>query len=185
MDDDAIIELLFARSDRAISELDRKYRRRCLKLSYSILSSQQDAEECVNDAYLGIWHAIPPERPDPLWAYLCKIVRNISITRFHANTAAKRDSRYAVALDELESCLASKHTVDTELDESELIRTIEDFLEKLSVENRVIFMRRYAYADAYSERAARVRLSENNVAVRLNRIRRKMKQYLIERNVFI
>ena len=78
MDDNAIIELFFARSEQAIRELDGKYGKVCHSLSYNILHSRQDAEECVNDAYLGTWNAIPPARPNPLLAFLCKIVRNLS-----------------------------------------------------------------------------------------------------------
>lgn len=124
------------------------------------MNNLQDAEECVNDAYLGTWNAIPPAHPNPLLAFLCKIVRNISIMRYHANTAAKRNSNYDVSLDELQDCIASRRTIDTELDEKELIKVIEDFLEKLSVENRVTFMRRYWFSDSYAEIAELIGISE-------------------------
>ena len=52
MDDSQIIDLFFARSELAISELDAKYGKVCHKLAHNILDSRQDAEECVNDAYL-------------------------------------------------------------------------------------------------------------------------------------
>ena len=185
MEDELIIDLFFARSEQAISELDQKYGKLCHKLSYSILNNLQDAEECVNDAYLGTWNAIPPERPNPLLAFLCKIVRNISIMRYHANTAAKRNGSYDVALDELENCLASQRTVDTEMDEKELIRAIEDFLEKLSAVNRVIFMRRYWFLDSYAEIAKLAGISEKNVSVRLTRIRKQLRNYLEERGIVI
>ena len=185
MEDELIIDLFFARSEQAISELDQKYGKLCHKLSYSILNNLQDAEECVNDAYLGTWNAIPPERPNPLLAFLCKIVRNISIMRYHANTAAKRNGSYDVALDELENCLASQRTIDTEMDEKELIRTIEDFLEKLSAVNRVTFMRRYWFLDSYEEIAKLTGISEKNVSVRLTRIRKQLRNYLEERGIVI
>lgn len=185
MEDELIIDLFFARSEQAISELAKKYGKLCHKLSYSILNNLQDAEECVNDAYLGTWNAIPPERPNPLLAFLCKIVRNISIMRYHANTAAKRNGSYDVALDELENCLASQRTVDTEMDEKELIHAIEDFLEKLSVVNRVIFMRRYWFLDSYAEIAKLTGISEKNVSVRLTRIKKQLRNYLEERGIVI
>ena len=78
MDDIKIIDLFFARSELAIEALDGKYGAICHNLSRSILKDQQDAEECVNDAYLGVWNAIPPHRPNPLSVFVCKIVRNIS-----------------------------------------------------------------------------------------------------------
>ena len=136
MDDNAIIELFFARSEQAIRELDGKYGKVCHSLSYNILHSRQDAEECVNDAYLGTWEAVPPARPNPLLAFLCRIVRNLSLMRYHADRAAKRGGgSYTMAL---EDCLASPRTVEGDMEEQELVRLIEDFLETLSPENRVI-----------------------------------------------
>lgn len=102
MEDAGIIELLFARSEQGIRELDAKYGGTCRRLSYNIVNDWQDAEECVNDAYLGAWNAIPPARPDPLAAYLCRIVRNISLNACHRREAAKRGGRCAAAMEEIE-----------------------------------------------------------------------------------
>ena len=60
MDDKQIISLFFARSDQAITELSKKYGKLCFKIANNILDDPQDAEECVNDAYLGAWNSIPP-----------------------------------------------------------------------------------------------------------------------------
>ena len=184
MDDNAIIELFFARSEQAIRELDKKYGKVCHSLAYNILHSRQDAEECVNDAYLGVWDAVPPARPDPLLAFLCRIVRNLSLMRYHADKAAKRGGgSCTVELEELEGCLALPHTVEEDMEEQELIRLIEDFLETLSQENRVLFIRRYWFSDSYEEIAARTGLSGKNVSVRLTRIRKQLRHYFKERGV--
>lgn len=184
MEDNTIIELFFDRSEQAIRELDGKYGKVCHSLSYNILHSRQDAEECVNDAYLGMWNAIPPARPNPLLAFLCRIVRNLSLMRYHGDRAFKRGGgSYTVALEELEGCLASPQTVEGELEEQELVRLIEGFLETLSPENRVLFLRRYWFADSYGEIAARTGLSEKNVSVRLTRIRKRLRRYLAEGGV--
>lgn len=183
--DEKIIELFFARSEQAIRELDIKYGKVFHKLSYRIVNDEQDAEECVNDAYLGAWNAIPPARPDPLQAYVCKIVRNLSLKLYYRKNAVKRGSVYEVAMEELENYLSVPDTVEAEIEAGELAHIIESFLDTLTVENRVIFMRRYAYLDTYSDIAARMGLSEKNVSVRLTRIRRKMKQYLMERGVLV
>lgn len=97
-------------------------------------------------AYLGVWNAIPPHRPNPLSVFVCKIVRNISIMRYRANTALKRNSNYDSTMEELEDCLASSALVEDSLEEKELIAIIEDFLRDLSQENRVIFLRRYWFS---------------------------------------
>ena len=185
VDDEIIINLFFQRSEQAIRELDTKYGKACHTLSYNIVNDKQDAEECVNDAYLGAWNTIPPTKPNSLQAYICKIVRNISLKLYYRKGAAKRNCAYEIAMQELEPYLAAPDTVEAEIETKELAKIIESFLDTLTVENRVIFMRRYAYLDAYSDIATRVGLSEKNVSVRLTRMRQKMKDYLIEREVFI
>lgn len=185
MDDEKIIELFFNRSEQAIEEVDKKYGKTCHNISYNILHNKLDAEECVNDAYLGAWNAIPPARPNPLLTYLCKIVRNLSLKRYEFNTAIKRNSTYDVAMEELESCLSSPETVESEIALKELTHIIENFLDSLSTENRVIFLRRYWFSDTYSDIAARVGMTEKNVSVRLTRIRENLRNYLKEREVLV
>ena len=150
IDDEKIIEMFFERSEQGIRELDIKYGKACHNLSYHIVGSRQDAEECVNDAYLGAWNAIPPARPNPLLSYLLKIVRNISLKIYWRKEAAKRSSHYTIALEEIEA--------------RELARIIEDFLDTLTVENRVIFMRRYWFSDSCKDIAEFVGLSEKNIS---------------------
>lgn len=184
MDDQSIVQLFFERSERALAELDAKYGKLCHTLSRNILNSRQDAEECVNDAYLGVWNTVPPARPDPLRAYLCKIVRNVSLKLYHRKRAEKRNSAYDVAMQELEDCLPAPNTVESELEAKELARAIEGFLDTLSGENRVIFLRRYWFSDPYADIAKRTGISEKSVSMRLVRIRKQMRQYLVEREVF-
>ena len=185
MEDAGIIELFFERSEQGIRELDIKYGKACRKLSYNIVNDQQDAEECVNDAYLGAWNAIPPVRPNPLLSYIVKIVRNISLKIYWRKDAAKRSGHYTIALEEIEGYIADQKTVEDEIEARELARIIGEFLDTLTLENRVIFMRRYWFSDSYKDIAEFVGLSEKNISVRLTRIREKMKQYLIEREVFV
>ena len=185
MEDEKIVELFFARSEQAIQELDAKYGAMCRGVSYNIVNSRQDAEECVNDAYLGAWNTIPPAKPDPMLTYILKIVRNISLNAYWKKEAAKRSGSHTIALEEIEDCIAGRNTVEDEIEARELARIIEDFLDTLSRENRVIFMRRYWFSDSHRDIAERTGLSEKNVSVRLVRIRRRLKQYLTEREVFV
>lgn len=185
IEDERIIDLFFERSEQGIRELNIKYGKVFHKISYNIVNNAQDAEECVNDTYLGAWNAIPPVRPSPLLTYICKIVRNISLKRYYKKEAAKRSGNYAVALEEIEDCVSSVNTVEAEYDAKELARIIESFLDTLTVQNRVIFMRRYWFCDSCRDIAGLVGLSEKNISVRLVRIRQKMKDYLAEREVFL
>lgn len=185
IDDEKIIEMFFKRDQQAIQELDIKYGKICYKLSYNIVNNRQDAEECVNDAYLGAWNTIPPARANPLLPYIVKIVRNISLKFYWRKEAAKRSGHYTIALAEIESCIADLKTVEDEIEAKELACIIETFLDALTEKERVIFMRRYAYADTYADIAKCVGISEKNVSVRLTIIRHKLRRYLTKREVFI
>ena len=107
MDDKKIIELFYERSEQAITELSKKYGLLCEKIADNILNNHLDAEECVNDAYLAVWNTIPPQNPDSLVSYVCRIVRNQAIKKYHENTALKRNSIYDTSLDELEEDTAA------------------------------------------------------------------------------
>ena len=185
MMDEKIIELFFQRSEKAINELDKKYGKVFYKISNNILNDRLDAEECVSDSYLGTWNAIPPARPIPLLTFVCKIVRNLSLKRYHAKTAMKRNSIYDVAISEVTNYIIYPDSVEEEVDAKELARIIESFLDRLTKENRVIFMRRYWFSDSYEEIADRVGISEKNVSVRLTRIRKQMREYLLSKEVMV
>lgn len=178
MNDKTLIGLFLARSEQAISALDQAYGRLCRTLSGQILPDHRDVEECVNDSYLAVWNAIPPQEPDPLRSFVCAIVRRISVSRHRHNTAAKRSNAYTESLEELENTLASPDTPETALERKLLIRALEEFLDAQSRENRVIFLRRYWFADSYRDIARQVGLSENAVAVRLNRLRQALRDHL-------
>ena len=178
LEDSKIIALFFARTEEAIVALAAKYGAACGRIARNILKNDLDAEECVNDAYLAAWNTIPPQNPNPLKTYLFRIVRNLSIAKYHANTAGKRNSNYDVALEELEDCLAASGTVEQALDAKELSRQINRFLAGLDEESQMLFVRRYWYADGIPDLAARFQISGNNVSVRLSRLRETLRRHL-------
>lgn len=177
MEDQKIIELFFARSELAIQALEAKYEKLLYKISFHILQDSEDVAECLNDTYLGVWNAIPPARPNPLSAFVCKITRNLSLKKYRANTAAKRNSSLEVSLEELEPCIPTP-SAEEEWNAQELGREINRFLHTLDAENRVLFVRRYWFADAVCDIARDMKMSENLVSVRLKRIRKQLKKYL-------
>lgn len=185
MEDKEILDLFFERSEQAFAVLSSKYGRLCRQIAENVLGSAQDAEECVNDAYLALWNSIPPSRPDPLPAYLCRVVRNHSIKKHRSNTAAKRNSYYDLALDELSDCIPAADTVENQLALSELSQAIDSFLEGLDKESRVMFVRRYWFSDSIADIAALFACSPNKVAVRLHRLREKLRKKLIKEGIAI
>lgn len=182
MEDNRIVELLWGRSEQAIESLSKKYGRLVQQIAANILVNEEDAAECVNDTWLGVWNAIPPARPEKLMPYVCRIARNVSLKRHRDNTARKRDRRGDLPLCELEECLPAR-TVEEMWSARELGRTIDRFLDTLEVENRVIFVRRYWFSDPVSEIAVRMRMSTNQISVRLSRVRKKLKVYLAKEGI--
>ncbi len=185
MEDSQIIALFYERSEQAIEELDRKYGAAVKKTAARILCDRLDVEECVNDAYLGVWNTIPPQRPQTLASYVCRIVRNLAVNRYHANTAQKRSGGYELVLDELEECIPSGMNVETELEAKELGAAISRFLQGLSKEDRFLFVRRYWYADSVTELAALTKGSPNRISVRLFRLREKLRHHLMKEGLLV
>ncbi len=178
MEDSKIIGLFFERSEQAIVELSDKYGPVFLKVADNILNSRLDSEECVNDAYLGVWNTVPPQKPDPLLSYVCRIVRNLAIKKYHENTAKKRNSVYDVALDEIIDCLPASASVEDEIAAKEIARAIDAFLGTLDRRSRIMFVRRYWYSDSVEDIAAMFGKSRHYVSVRLSRIRSSLKEHL-------
>ena len=90
MDDERIIELYWQRDEAAVSATDDKYGALLRTLSQGIVSSREDAEECVNDTYLALWNAMPPNRPARLRAYAAGTARNISLRRYRDGRTRRR-----------------------------------------------------------------------------------------------
>ena len=185
MDDSKIIELFFERSEQAIIELSNKYGAICNKVADNILNNRLDSEECVNDAYLGVWNTIPPQRPNPLLSYVCRIVRNLALKKYHENTAQKRNSYYDVALDEIADCIPASFSVEDEIMAKEVAGVIDSYLESLDQQSRIMFIRRYWHADSIEELAALFHKSKHYISVRLSRIRKALRQRLKKEGIFL
>ena len=180
MEDSQIISLFYERSEQAIAELDRKYGAAVKKTVANILSSRQDVEECANDTYLGVWNSIPPQNPNPLISYVCKIARNLATWKYHSNTAQKRNGQYDLVLDELEECIPATNNVESDYEAKELSAAISRFLNSLSYDDRFCFLRRYWYADSVSDIAIITHGNSHRISVRLFRTREKLYRYLRE-----
>lgn len=179
MEDNAIIDLYFCRSEYAIVETDKKYGSYCQSVSYNILSNLEDAQECVNDTYMAAWNTIPPQKPSVLSAYLGRITRNISINLWKKSQSAKRGGgEVTLALDELSECVASAKRVEEEIEAAELSKAINDFLLTLRDEERRVFVCRYWYLDAIGTICREFGFSESKVKIMLHRTRQKLRKYL-------
>lgn len=180
-----MISLFFERSEQAIAELDRKYGAAVRRTVSNILPDRADVEECVNDAYFAVWNTVPPNSPDPMISYVCRIARNIAVNRYYSNSAEKRGGNYSVALDELEESIPSGVSVESAYDAKELTEAINRFLAGISKDDRVLFVRRYWYADPVNKIAADTGSNPDRISVRLFRIREKLKKKLRKEGLIV
>lgn len=179
MDDKAIVELYFARSEKAISETAIKYGGYCYSIANNILSNKEDSEESVNDTYLAAWNNMPPRHPSILATFLGKITRYISLDRWKSRSAYKRGGReVTLALEELDEFLSSGESTEEVVEKKELIRSINRFLDNLPETERNLFVCRYWYLDPVQQIADRYGFTLSKTASMLRRTREKLCKHL-------
>ena len=184
MNDAEILDLYWARNEKAIDESAQKYGSYCRTVARNILGNPQDEQECLNDTWLAAWNSIPPQKPALLKAYLGKLARRISLKKRRERSALKRGGgEIPAALDELAECIPGS-SIEAELDESGLVRLLNRFIGSLGTDERRVFLRRYWYLDSIAEIAVRFSFSESKVKSMLHRLRQRLMKQLKEEGYF-
>lgn len=182
MTDHEIIELYFARDERAISETANAHGAYCFGVAMRILNSHPDSEECVNDTWLRAWNTIPPKRPSVLRTYLAHIIRNLAISRYRRDHAAKRSHAPDTPLDELSECLPDPDGTPADAaSSSELREALNSFVAGLDELDRKLFVGRYWHSYTPAQLAKAYGIKENTLNQRLYRIRERLRKHLSER----
>lgn len=186
MEDAQIVELYYQRSESALNETAKKYGSYCFSIAYNILMNRGDAEETVNDTYLGAWRAIPPHRPQKLNTFLGKITRRLALMKWKARCAQKRGGgEMALALEELGECICDEKTPDRFMEQKELSCHINAFLKTLSDTEQQVFVSRYWYLNPVKTVAAQFGFSESKVKSMLSRSRKKLAAYLQKEGITV
>lgn len=186
MNDKEIIDLYWERNEAAIAATAEQYGSYCHAISYNILHSNEDAEECVNDTYLRAWKSLPPQHPDRLSTYLGKITRNLSLDRFKQYNAEKRGrGQAALMLSELDDCIPAEKDVEQSVDEMVLVEALNQFLYAQPERKRNIFIRRYWYLYPIRDIAENYGMSESKTASLLFRMRNELKEHLEKEGIIL
>ncbi len=179
MEDSAIVELYFRRSEAAISETAAKYGGYCHSIAHNILANKEDTQECVSDTWFAAWNAIPPRRPAILATFLGKITRRLAIDRYRRGTAAKRGGgEIPLALVELGECIGHDSNAETALERKELAAILNGFLGTLTETERSVFLCRYWYLDSIPVIAQNFGFSQSKVTSLLFRLRGRLRDVL-------
>lgn len=183
MEDKEIVDLFLNRNEDALVQTEKKYGSFCKFIAKNVLSLQEDAEECVNDALLTVWNKIPPIIPESLKAFLGKLVRDIAITKYRSNHAQKRYSGMDILLSELEECIPSEMNVEENIERQELSRVINEWLKTLSADEKALFIKRYWYGVSVKELALQYGCTQNNMAQKMFVLRNGLKSVLTKEGI--
>ena len=179
MEDSRIVDLYWRRSGDAVTETSAKYGNYCYAIAHNLLANAQDAEECVNDTWLGAWNAMPPQRPQKLSPLLGRICRNAALDIHRRLTAGKRSGGFPLVLEELAECVGGA-PLEEAVTARELGEAISRFLEGIPAVQRRVFLRRYWACQDVAGIARDFSFTESKVKSMLRRTREKLKRTLIE-----
>ena len=183
--DDTLCDGLYHHDEAALEAVSQRYNRLLRGLALRITGSASDAEECVNDALLDLWNAVPPDRPRHILAYVSMLVRRRAVDRVRYKTASCRGGQeYESSLDELSECLADPQGAN-ELDTLVIRDCLNRFLSHLSEDDRTIFLLRYFRFLTNDEIAETCGLRESAVVMRLVRLRKKLKRALEDEGIYM
>lgn len=182
MDDMEIIALFEQRKEEAVAAASQKYGAYCQTIARNLLG-YEDAEECVSDVWLAAWNRIPPTKPASLRAFLGKITRTISISRFRSLHAQKRGGEMTLLLSELEDCLSAPTGVEEAVEARALAGLLSDWLRALPREDRVFFLRRYWYGVSVKQLAGEAGCTENQMAQRMRKLRQALRKRLEQEGI--
>lgn len=186
MEDSQIVELYWQRKECAISETQRKYGQYCFTIANHILCNDEDAEEVVNDTYVGVWNAIPPHKPEILRTFLGKIARQLSLKMLRERTAEKRGGgELRIAFDELEECVPARYRIEDHMEIQEITHAMNRFLDALPEDERRVFLCRYWYFDTIGDIAKRFGFGHSKVKMMLLRTRNKLLLHLKKEGVVL
>ena len=176
LSDEQIIDLYFAREERAITETDNKYRGYLHTVANNILANEQDAEECLQDTYLRTWNTIPPERPSVFHAFLAKITRNLSLNRYDMRKRKGRIPAEAICpMDEVQDFLPDPNGPDDDTLSESVRRIVAAYLEGTTRRRMYVFVARFFYSYTVSQIAGRLGCSTSTVNKELAEIKRELR----------
>lgn len=181
--DEMIIRQYMQRNESAIVKTKEEYGAYCRYIVSNILSSQEDVEECLNDVWLHVWNAIPPNNPTNLKAFVGKIARECAIDRYRKNSALKRNASGTISLDEIEKEIFVEYSLWNDIENKYITEAINTFLHHCKKESRDIFICRYFYMDSIKDIAKQFSISESKVKMALHRMRIQLKKYLLKEGI--
>lgn len=142
--------------------------------------SYEDKEEIISDVFLSVWHNKKKiDATKPLKNYIAGITKNLIRVKF------KNINKLTTEISlEKEDAIDLKD-INMVYEQDEINQVIAEELNNMKKDEYQIFCKYYYFSKSIKEIARDMKLSENNVKVKLHRVRKKLKTRLIKRGIVI
>jgi len=183
MEEQKIIELAQKGDRKALAELVKLYEQTVYNFSFKICRHKDRAEHTMQETFLSMVKNIHQFSGDSkLSTWLYRVVAN------HCLMLARSENKYGfTSLDDDDSLIDEKHVADWKVtpdkvtENNELKQLLDDAIQKLAPEYRIVFMLRDVEGLTTEETAKVVDLSIPAVKSRLHRARAFLRNELNER----
>ena len=185
MKDEKIIELFWARDERALGETQEKYKNLCMYVGAQILASNEDREECFNDLLLSLWNSIPPEKPTNLRAYIGRSMRNHALNRSRDNNAWKRGKNFQTVGEEFLQTVEDGHSLADSFEAKRAGEAVNRVLDAISKDDRRIFIMRFYLGLSISDISHQLGFGESKIKVSIHRTRKKIAELMQKEGIIV
>ena len=173
-----LITKLKKRSQKALDQLISSYSAYVYTIARNILGgafTAEDAEEITSDVFFRIWQtadSLDEERS--ISPYLAACTRNCALNKLRSKG---KDMQCGELMEDILSC----GDIENDMENAEQLAIISDGLERLSKQDKEIFIRFYYYGKRLAAISGKMGITENACKTRLSRTRKKLREYLAER----
>lgn len=180
-------ELLVERAKRgdveAFEQLIGQYEKKVYNLAYRLTGRHEDASDIAQEAFLRAYSSLPDFRGDSSFAtWLFRIVNNACLDELRKRKRQRLtslDEPLTVEDGEMDRQLAIADTADgpeASLERVEVQRAVQESINALEEEYRVVILLRHMYGYSYNEIADTLGLNLGTVKSRLNRAKQALKE---------
>lgn len=153
--------------------LYESYKRLMLYKAYQILGDSMLAEDAVSEAFIRIYKNIDKiEDPDSgsAAAFTATVVKNVALTMLQREKSRGGRAFELLENDREEAGPSLENQVLGDISRGEILRLVDSLNEEL----RQVFLLKYAHDLSHREIGKMLRITENNVTVRLHRAKKKI-----------
>ena len=175
--DEKLMQEIKADNMFAFDILYKKYSKRIYKFAYSLLKSQEESENIVQDVFLNLWeNRNKVEKDSSVKYYVFTIAYNSAISIIRKKARESQFIEYLKSLQDL-----NQEPVNIELEYHELTHRLEDIVDHLPDRQKSIYVLHNIEGLKYSEISKRLNIStntiENHMSRALRTIRKKLGKY--------